>query len=369
MTKQKRTQKKAATLDVELNKALGLTEPKDVGEVVAADAAQPLRLVEEEDTGHKLLIYKTQKGISVDLQFEGETFWATQKQIAQIFGVTRENVTMHLGNIYREGELLEATTCKESLHVGQTGQTYRPKIYNLDAIISVGYRVGSIEGTMFRIWSNGITSQYLRKGFVIDEERLKNHGEADALDEFRETARKIRTSLRNSYREVLKLCTLCSDYDGSSESARNFFMAMENKLLWAAANKTAPQLVLERARAEKDDMGLTYYAGKRGPTQRDVVIGNNYLAEGEARTKNRITEMWLTYVEEQLEQGRLPTMEAVRNKLDGFITFNQWRLLTDKGHFKRNDADRFALEQLELYRDRIATEMETGKPSKLARKG
>jgi len=374
----KRKYQKPLKVDLDFDEALerfALTDPREVQQEIAKDIGpQPLRLVEDEDTGHRLVIYKTPKGINVDLLFEGETFWATQKQISQIFGVTRENVTMHLGNIYREGELLEETTCKESLRVGRTGQEYRPKIYNLDAIISVGYRVGSVEGTMFRIYSNGITSQYLRKGFVIDKERLKNHGAPSALDEFREIAREIRTSIRNSYREVLKLCTLCSDYDGTSQAARNFFMGMENKLLWASTSSpagpmTGPQIILTRADATKTDMGLTYYAGKRGPTKEDVKIANNYLAEGEARTKNRMTEMWLTYVEEQLDQGRLPTMEVVREKLDGFIRFNQWPLLRDKGQFKREDANKHALRQLDLFRARVAVEMEAGEPKKLEKKG
>ena len=165
-------------------------------------------------------------------------------------------------------------------------------------------------------------------------------------------------SIRNSYREVLRLCTFCSDYDGSSQAARDFFMDMENKLLWASANKTAPQLVLERCAAEKKDLGLTYYAGKRGPTQRDVVIGNNYPATGEAERKNRATEMWLSYIEEQLDQGRLPTMEAVREKLVGFVRFNQWSLLSGKGKHSRKDADRHALEQLGIYRTLTAGQLE-----------
>jgi hypothetical protein len=202
---------------------------------------------------------------------------------------------------------------------------------------------------------------------VVDVDRLKNRGAPDALDEFREIAREIRTSIRNSYREVLRLCTLCADYDGSSQAARDFFMAMENKLLWAAATKTAPQLVLERADAEKDHMGLTYYAGKRGPTRTDVLIGNNYLAQGEQTTKGRITEMWLTYVEDQLDQGHLPTMEAVREKLVGFIKFNGWPLLTDRGRHKREAADAHALDQLELYRERMKVDAEAGRPKKVGK--
>lgn len=127
-------------------------------------------------------------------------------------------------------------------------------------------------------------------------------------------------------------------------------MSMENKLLWAATSKTGPQLILERCSATKRDLGLTQFSGRRGPTQKDVVVANNYLAEGEARTKNRATEMWLTYVEEQLDQGRLPTMEKVREKLDGFIRFNQWPMLSGRGRFSREDAKNHALRQLAIYR-------------------
>lgn len=285
--------------------------------------------------------------------------------MAQIFGIKQNTVSEHIARIFVEGELpdTEATHRKIRLVRVEGGRQVARLIdhYDLNMLISVGYRAGGKPGTMFRIWATDKLFRYLAKGFVIDVERLKNRSEPDTLQEFREIAREIRASIRNSYREVLRLCTLCSDYDGSSAAAREFFMAMENKLLWAAANKTAPQLVLERADAEKDNMGLTYCAGKRGPTQRDVVIGNNYLAEGEARTKNRITEMWLSYVEEQLDQGRLPTMSAVREKLDGFIKFNQWPLLRDRGSYKREDANAHALEQLRLYRVRMRAEIEAGR--------
>ncbi len=313
---------------------------------------QKVRLIED-DTGRRVLIYATSKGIDVELRFEGDTFWATQAQMAEVFGVDRTSITKHLANIYDEGELKKSATCEENSQVRKEGQRLVQRaqpIYNLSAMISVGYRVSSKQGTMFRIWATERLVQILTKGFYVDKERLKNQGTPDVLDEFREIAREIRTSIRNSYREVLRLCTLCADYDGSSHTARDFFMAMENKLLWASANKTAPQLVLERCNSEKPDLGLTYFAGKRGPTQRDVVTGNNYLAEGEARTKNRMTEMWLTYAEDQLDQGRLPTMAAVSEKLDGFIKFNTWPLLVGKGRHTREKADAHALEQLSLYR-------------------
>lgn len=356
MTKAKRKYEKPLKIEASFDEALerlAKTDPAEVNASIEAEKEGRVRLIERGDAAHPLLIYATPKGINVDLAVRDGTLWASQSQMADMFGVDRRTVNEHLGNIFKEGELLESATCRKSRQVRQEGgrQVERdiPE-YDLNAMISVAYRVGSKQGTMFRIWATDKLFQILTKGFYVDKERLKNEGEPSVLDDFREIAREIRTSIRNSYREVLRLCTLCSDYDGSSPTARAFFMDMENKLLWAAANMTAPQLILERCSADKDDVGLTYYAGKRGPTQKDVKIGNNYLAKGEAERKNRITEMWLTYVEEQLDQGRLPTMQSVREKLVEFINFNGWRLLTDRGRFTREDADRHALEQLDLYR-------------------
>lgn len=335
----------------------------------AEDDDQRVRLVGSENSAHPLLIYSTRDGVTVELPFRNGTLWATQKQMADMFAVQLPAISKHLKSIYADGELEEVSTLSNMESVGSTGQKYSSNLYNLNALISVGYRIESKAGTAFRIWATDKLVQILTKGFYVDKERLMNQGEPSALDEFRKTAREIRTSIRNSYREVLGLCTLCSDYDGRSETARSFFMAMENKLLWAAADKTAPQLILERADAGQPDMGLTYYAGKRGPRQSDVVIGNNYLASGEQERKGRITEMWLTYVEEQLEQGRLPTMQAVEEKLDGFIRFNQWRLLQGKGRHSRDAANNHALEQLDLYRDRVKSEAEAGNLSKAGKKG
>jgi hypothetical protein len=327
------------------------TDVTEANEVAARAGLVPLA---EDDSGHRFLVYSTDKGIRVDLRFEGDTFWASQAQMAEMFGVTQQAISQHVLNIHAEGELPDDDrTHKKSLLVRKEGsREVKRNIehYDLNTLISVGYRIGSVQGTMFRVWATDKLFQILTKGFYIDKERLKNQGEPDALDEFRQIAQEIRASIRNSYREVLRLCTFCSDYDGSSQTARDFFAEMENKLLWSSANKTAPQLVLERCNAEAQDCGLTYYAGKRGPTKADVVIGNNFLAEGESERKNRATVMWLTYLEEQLDQGRLPTMAVIREKLTGFIKFNQWPLLSGKGSHSRKDADNHALEQLEIYR-------------------
>ena len=346
MTKRPKKSDKPLAQDLNFDEALGRFAHDKPADGKVAEKSDLVPLVED-DTGHRCLIYSTAKEMRVDLRFEGATFWASQAQMAEMFGIDRTVVGRHIRNVLSDGELVEEGNV-HSVHKSTTKPT---KLYSLNVMISVGYRTESKLGTMFRIWATDKLFQILTKGFYIDKERMKNQGEPDALDEFKEIAAEIRGSIRNSYREVLRLCTLCSDYDGSSQSARTFFMDMENKLLFAATDqKTGPQLILERCDAAKEDVGLTYFAGKRGPTKRDVVVANNYLAQSEARTKNRITVMWLTYVEEQLAQGRLPTMAAVAEKLVGFIKFNQWALLTTRGRHSREDADRHALGQLETFR-------------------
>jgi hypothetical protein len=360
MTKRPKKFEKRLPLDMNFDEALGRFAQMEPAEIDAPLSGR-VRLQARPDSAHPLLIYVADGGsIRVELPWKDGNLWATQDQMASMFGVNVPAISKHLKNIFAEGELREDGTLSSLESVGVSGQTYSTRLYNLNAIISVGYRIESKTGTMFRMWATDKLIQILTKGFYVDQARLMNEGEPDALQEFKQIARQIRTSIRNSYREVLNLCKLSADYDGKSDTAQEFFMAMENKLLWAAANKTAPQIILERADADKPDMGLTCFAGKRGPTQRDVVISNNYLAPGEQERKGRITEMWLTYVEEQLDQGRLPTMQAIIELLDGFIRFNRWRVLDGKGHHSRNEATKHARLQLEHYRERLGVEAEAG---------
>ena len=229
MKNPKRTHGKPLTRDTDLDAATERFAQAEPSQDAARD--DKVRLVEREGSEHPLLIYATPKGIRVDLPYRDDSLWASQRQMAEMFGVTPQNITIHLKNIFADGELDEATVCKKSLQTGTDGKRYQTKTYDMNAIISVGYRVSSKQGTMFRIWATDRLVQILTKGFFVDKVRLKNEGAPDALDEFREIAREIRASIRNSYREVLQLCTLCADYDGRSESARAFFMEMENKLL------------------------------------------------------------------------------------------------------------------------------------------
>jgi hypothetical protein len=371
----KRKYQKPLKLDLDFNEALerfAQTDPAEVRQEIAkAVQDQRVRLVQREEGGHPLLIYGTDRGVRVDLAYRGQTLWATQQQMSDMFGVNVPSVSRHIKNIFEEGELDPTATVSKTERVGLEGHREVKReieLYNLNAMISVGYRVGSKQGTLFRIWATDMLVQILTKGFYIDVDRLKaGNEEQSILDDLRDAIREIRASTANIYREVKRICTLCNDYDGTSQTARNFFMGMENKLLWVATSHTGPELIVERADATKDAMGLTYYAGKRGPTQADVKIANNYLAEPEAKQKNRATVMLLDYFEEQLEQGRLVTMAEATSKLVDFIKFNKWPLLTHNGRVLRDTANEHALRQLALFKTRLVEEGD--EPKKLEKKG
>jgi hypothetical protein len=194
------------------------------------DVNQPVHLIEDAATGDKFLIYTTESGLRIDLRVQDDTFWGTQQQIADAFGVTRQNVTMHLQNIFKEGELVEEAVCKESLLTGSDGKRYATKLYNLNALISVGYRVGGKLGAAFRIFATDRLFQFLTKGFVIDSARLKEPGNADRIAELREIIRDIRSAEANVYAELRRICALCQDYDPTSDGAREFYQKMQAKL-------------------------------------------------------------------------------------------------------------------------------------------
>jgi hypothetical protein len=240
----------------------------------------------QDDNGHRFLIYATEKGIEARLRYDGDKFWMTPSQMAQLFERDLSGITRHIDAVIAEGELPAEGNLQKAQETPSAKGGRPPTLCSLDMVISVAYRVtNSRQATMLRIWSTDKLVQILTKGFYIDKESLKDVGAPDVLDELRETAREIRASVRNSYREVLRLCTFCSDYDGSSAAAREFFMDMENKLLWAATAMTGPEIILERCNADSPDLGLTTYSGKRGPTKRDVTIANNYLQKLEAEKK------------------------------------------------------------------------------------
>jgi hypothetical protein len=334
MKRAKATHDEPLKLDMDFNEALGRlaqTNPAEVDRAIAEDEQDgPVRLVSADDTGDNFLVYGTDKGFRVDLRFSGRTFWATQKQMAQIFGVTRENITTHLSNIFREGELMETAVCKESLLPAADGKNYKTKLYNLNALISVGYRVGSKEGTMFRIWATDKLIQILTKGFYVDVERLKApNQEYNRVAELREIVRDIRASEANIYREVRQLCTMCRDYDPKSREWQNFFARMQNKIFWATVQAVATQIRIDRANAERPNMGLTAWASDR-IRQSDTLIAKNYLGEDEGQRMNRLTVMLLDFIEDQLKEERIALMAELETALDGFVK-NTGRTLLPRG--------------------------------------
>ena len=308
---------------------------------------------ELENTG-KILIYQNEKGdTKIDVYFEEDTIWMTQRSMAELYQVTPQNITLHIKHIYQDGELDPAATCKQYLQVQTEGARKirrNTKFYNLDMVLAIGYRVRSNVGMHFRRWSSGILTEYMKKGFVLNDERLRNPREfgADYFDELLERIRDIRASEKRVYQKVKEIFALSVDYDSKSPIAQNFFKSVQNKLEYAATGHTAPEIIAARADASKDNMGLTNFKGakvRRG----DVTVAKNYMTQEEISTLNLIVNMYLDYAELQAK-GRHPMhMADWENKLGDFLRFNGRDVLENFGTVKREVAEKLALTQYEQY--------------------
>jgi len=302
----------------------------------------------------QLLVYGTETGIRVDVRYHGEMLWMTQREMGELFGVTVATISRHIDNVVDQGELdREATVTKIVTVRNEGGRQVSRSVehYNLDMIISVGYRVSSKQATMFRIWATARLKEIILKGWSIDVARMKNPDDRDHFKELKEVIRDIRASEANVYREVRSICALCKDYDPHSEEWRHFYARMQNTLLWAVCGMTGPEIVAKRADASQENMGLTVWANDN-IRQADVTIANNYLGEAEIRAKNRLTVMLLDFFEDQADQGRLVMMAEAETKLADFIRFNQRPLLTHLGSVKRDKADELAKRQFEIFKEK-----------------
>lgn len=308
----------------------------------------PLPLVEDVDTGHRFLIYATEADVRVDLQVDKGTFWASQAQMATAFGVTRPNITIHLQNIFREGELSESSVCKVSLRTGPDGKTYRTKIYDINAVISVGYRVGGPLGTAFRMWATDKLVQYLTKGFVVDVKRLKEPNNFDRVAELREIIRDIRADEANVYAELRRICSLCQDYDPRSDSARQFYARTQAKLFWAVTSNTQSEILQSRADARSGNMGLNTWA-KTDVRQSDAIVAKNFLGDREIKELNRLTTILLDIFEDQLDIGRLTLMVDATRLFDTQLRSLGRSVLTHGGSVSHIDAEAHAKEQYHQY--------------------
>lgn len=304
------------------------------------------------------MLYQTEDGRTrVQCRFEDDTVWLTQAAIAELFQTTPQNITMHLAAIYEERELMESATCKDYLQVRSEGgrQVRRTlKHYNLEVILAVGYRVRSPRGTQFRQWATARLQEYLLKGFVLDDERLKNPpgaGVPDYFDELLERIRDIRASERRMYLRVREILALAADYIPNDDETHRIFQVVQNKLHYAATGKTAAELIAERADALRPNMGLTTWKG--GVVRKsDVVVAKNYLYEEEISELNRIVVMFLDFAEDQARRRKQIFLRDWQTRLDDFLRFNERAVLADAGHVTTEEAHRRARDEYHHFAER-----------------
>lgn len=301
----------------------------------------------------QIIIYQTEDGkIKLDVRLENETVWLTQKLMAELFQTTPQNITIHLKNIYEEGELSEEATCKDFLQVQKEGSRNverAQKFYNLDAIISVGYRIKSHVATQFRIWATQRLTEYIIKGFVLDDERLKNPDVPfDYFDELLRRIQDIRTSEKRFYQKITDIYSTSVDYDPTLDVSITFFKTVQNKMHWAITGKTAAEIIADRADSNQPNMGLTNWRGSKVRKQ-DVSIAKNYLNEDELAALKNLVEQYLVFAEGQAMR-RIPMyMKDWIEKLHGFLNLNDREILTHAGKISHELAQQKAETEYEQF--------------------
>ncbi|EGR4209220.1 hydroxyacid dehydrogenase [Vibrio cholerae] len=296
--------------------------------------------------GEFVLFTSTDGQTRVECRFESDTLWLSQAAMADLYQVSSQAITQHIKAVYSEGELEQNSTCKDYLQVQlEGGREVKRNIrhYSLPVILAVGYRVRSTRGTQFRQWATRLLQEYLIKGFVMDDERLKNppvgHSAVpDYFDEMLERIRDIRASERRVYLRVKEIFTMAADYEPSNKETTLFFQTIQNKLHYACTHMTAAELIASRVDASKPDMGLTSYKGDE-VRKTDVTIAKNYLREDEIKELNRIVNMWLDFAEDQALRRKQVFLKDWADKLDQFLSFNDRDVLSGAGKITRKDAD------------------------------
>lgn len=301
------------------------------------------------------LLYTAPNGkVKVEVILNNETVWLTQKALAQLYGVDRSVITKHLKNIFQSGELEEVSVCAKIAHTAGDGKNYNTKFYNLDAIISVGYRVNSRQATQFRIWATNTLKEYIIKGFILDDERLKN-GRYFGKDYFRELlerVRSIRTSERRIYQQITDIFAECSiDYNPKSSITREFYATVQNKFHFAIHGQTAAEIIYHNADAQKEFMGLQTW--KNAPDGRilksDSKIAKNYLSETEIKQLERTVGSFFDYVERIIETRNTFTMEQFAASVNKFLEFNEYRILEGKGKISARQAEQKAFAEYDMF--------------------
>lgn len=308
-----------------------------------------------EKSNSELLLYQSDDGqLKIQVRLDNNTVWLTQSEMLELFQTTKQNISLHIKNIFEEGELDENSVVKEYLTTATDGKNYRTKHYNLDVIISVGYRVKSIRGTQFRIWATERLREYLIKGFTMNDDLLKQGG--GYFEELLERIRDIRSSEKVFYRKVLEIYATSIDYDPRASITQQFFQTVQNKLHWAAHGHTAAEIVFQRANAELPFMGLTAFKGKK-PTKQEIGVAKNYLTEEELSILNRLVSAYLDIAEVNAMQRKPMYMKDWIEVLDGFIKMSRQDLLTNAGKISAEIAQRKAFEEYEAYKSKSEDEL------------
>jgi len=301
----------------------------------------------------EILLYQTEDGqTKVEVRLESETVWLTQSQMVELFQTTKQNISLHIRNIFREGELQEVSVVKYSLTTAFDGKKYNTKYFNLDVIISVGYRVKSHRGTQFRIWATQQLKEFLIKGFVLDDARLKEVGQTNQyFDELFDRIRDIRSSEKIFYAKIKDIYATSIDYSPNSEQAQLFFASVQNKMHWAIHGQTAAEVIYKRANADSPNMGLTSW--KNSPVGKirktDVTVAKNYLSQDELAELNLIVDQYLSFAELQARNRKPMYMKDWEKKLHDFLTLNEKQILLDAGRISHQLALDLAEKEFEKF--------------------
>ncbi len=324
--------------------------------------AEPVELTENVETGDRFILYTKPDGGELQLRFVGDEPWATQDQIADLFGVSRSMATRHVNALFKDGEVDEKTTCSFFEHVGSSGQTYRTKIYNLDVILGVGYRVqATTQAIIFRRWATQILRQYLMNGFVIDVPRLEDpDGRPDHFEELLAKVRHIRSSEKRMWTRVLELVSFCSDYGMMTDKDReNFFATIQNAMHWSVTQQTAAEVIFDRVNAAKKNAGVMNFKGEM-PTAKEAQVAKNLYGPADIEALNLVTSMTLEFFESQAEQRRPTTIEQFLEKMRELLKLDGRPLIrkNDRGSVSMAEAKKKASAEIKAYKDRIRIERE-----------
>ena len=301
-----------------------------------------------------IIIYKDKNGNdNIEVKMQNNTVWLNQEQLVKLYNSSKSNISEHIKHIFEDGELEESSTVRNFRTVASNGKTYNMMYYNLDMIIAVGFRVRSNIGTNFRRWANERLTEYMTKGFTMNDDLLKRAGGGLYFDELLSRIRDIRSSEKVFWRKILDIYATSIDYDPRKEITQEFFKTVQNKMHWAAHGHTAAEVIVERADGNKDFMGLTSFNGDR-PTLLDAQIAKNYLNDKELEILNRIVSMYLDYAELQAIEQRTMTMSDWVKELNYFLTMNRKDILKDSGKISQEEAMNHAKKEYDKYKDRIA---------------